>query len=794
MRQKGGTSNVNFTLTLCDGSCASPHMNYLCGRTVQTAHDTQSFMEYIYTFMLAVMVILAVTGLFIGVMNDAANFLNSAIASKAAPLKVIMAIASLGIVIGAATSSGMMEVARSGMFDPANFSFRDVMMLYLSVMLANIILLDVYNTMGLPTSTTVALVFCLLGAALAVSIVTITSNEEISLTEIGRYINSTRAMAIVAGILLSVILAFSCGSLVMYVSRIIFSFRYHRIFRRLGAMWCGISFTAIVYFALFKGLKNILAESAAIEFISNNTALSLFVIWIFCTALLYFLQFFKVNILKINILAGTFALALAFAGNDLVNFVGVPVAGYDSYMMARAAGGDTSMMMGALAENPSGSLNTLYLLLGAGAIMIVTLWTSKRALSVSKTELSLSSQSEDDGEYGSTAASRGVVRMAININAALAGITPQFVKNFIASRFEKLPEEERGDGAAYDLIRATVNLTTSAILISIATSLKLPLSTTYVCFMVSMGSSLADKAWGRESAVYRISGVLTVVSGWFVTGFGAFLIAFVVGLALMYGGNTAVIAISLLCGWMLVRSNIKKNKKAAEESDSSSSAPATAANAKDLVAQSIAEVNDTMREATKIYDRTMIAVFKENRKGLRDTMQQAEDLFERSRERKYDLLSVLHNVKDSEINSAYYYTQMVDYMNEITKSLVHITRPCFEHIDNNHEGMTREQIEDLMQINDDVEIIFSKVNKTLQNNDFSEVDFIVALRDELFEKISEAMTNQLLRIKHKESSTKASMLYITILNETKTMVLHSRNLVKSQRYFLQHKDEKPAKR
>ena len=737
-------------------------------------------MEYIYTFMLAVMVVLAVTGLFIGVMNDAANFLNSAIASKAAPIKVIMAIASIGIVIGAATSSGMMEVARSGMFDPANLTFRDVMMLYLSVMLANIILLDIYNTMGLPTSTTVALVFCLLGAALAVSMVVITSNEEISLTEIGRYINSTRAMAIVAGILLSVILAFSCGSFVMYVSRIIFSFRYHKVFRRCGALWCGISFTAIVYFALFKGLKNVLAGTAVIQFIDQNTMLALFFIWIICSALLYFLQMFKVNILKMNILAGTFALALAFAGNDLVNFVGVPVAGYDSYMLARASG-DTSMSMGALASDASANM---YLLLLAGGIMIVTLWTSKRALSVSKTELSLSSQNEGDGEYGSTAASRGLVRMAMNINSALAAVTPGFVKRFIESRFVKLPDEERDSDAAYDLIRATVNLTTSAILISIATSLKLPLSTTYVCFMVSMGSSLADKAWGRESAVYRISGVLTVISGWFVTGFGAFLIAFIVGLALMYGGNIAVIAISLLCGWMLVRSNIKKNRKAGEKPEEDT---LHAANAEDLVAHSITEVSEAMRQATKIYDRTMIAVFKENRKVLREMVQQADDLYALSRERKYGLMPLLHNVKDTEINSAYYYAQVVDYMNEITKSLVHITRPCFEHIDNNHEGMSREQIEDLMQINDDVEIIFSKVNATLKRNDFSEVDYIVALRDELFEKISEAMTNQLLRIKHKETSTKASMLYITILNETKTMVLHSRNLVKSQRYFLQHK-------
>ena len=737
-------------------------------------------MEYIYTFMLVVMVVLAVTGLFIGVMNDAANFLNSAIASRAASLRVIMAVASVGIVIGAATSSGMMEVARSGMFDPANFTFREVMILYLSVMLANIILLDIYNTMGLPTSTTVALVFCLLGSALATSIAVITADEAISLTQIGNYINSTRAMAIVAGILLSVILAFSCGSFVMYVSRIIFSFRYVKVFRRLGPLWCGASFTSIVYFALFKGLKGVLADSAAIICIDNHLLLSLFVCWIVCSLLLYFLSMFRVNILKLNILAGTFALALAFAGNDLVNFVGVPVAGYDSYMLAREHG--TDMMMGALASDASANMG---LLLIAGLIMIVTLWTSKRALSVSQTEISLSSQEESDGRFASTPASRGVVRMAMNVNSALARVTPQCVIDFISSRFEKLPESERSEGS-YDLIRATVNLTTSAILISIATSLKLPLSTTYVCFMVSMGSSLADKAWGRESAVYRISGVLTVVSGWFVTGFGAFLIAFCVALALMYGGNAAIIGVSSLCGWILVRSNIKKNK-AAKASPEQTQAERMAHSADGIIKQSVAEVSETMRLATKIYDRTMIAVFKENRKVLREVMQQSDELYETAKERKKNIMSVLSNLKDNEISAAYYYAQTVDYITEIARSLRNITHPCFEHIDNNHEGMNKEQIEDLMRINDDVEVIFARVNLILQRNDFTEAHMVVELRDALFESISESMTRQLRSIKHKETSTKASILYITILNETKTMVLHTRNLIKSQRYFVQHK-------
>lgn len=733
-------------------------------------------MEWIYTFMLAVMVVLAITGLFIGVMNDAANFLNSAIASKAATLKIIMTVASVGIIVGAASSSGMMEVARSGMFDPELFTFRDVMVLYLSVMLANIILLDIYNTMGLPTSTTVALVFCLLGSAVAVSL----HNPDNTLSEC---IKSDRALAIVAGILLSVVLAFTCGCVVMYISRLLFSFRYKPVFRRFGALWCGISFTAIVYFALFKGLKDLLRENPVIQFIDQNLLLSLAAIWVVCSILLYFAQMFKVNILKINILAGTFALALAFAGNDLVNFVGVPVAGYDSYNIAKEMGGDETITMGALTND---AVANTKLLLAAGIIMIITLWTSKRALSVSKTELSLSSQDEGGGEqYGSTSASRGLVRMAMAINASYERIMPQRIQRAIAKRFEPLSQEER-EGGSYDLIRATVNLTTAAILISIATSLKLPLSTTYVCFMVSMGSSLADRAWGRESAVYRISGVLTVVSGWFITGFGAMLIAFVVALALAYGGNIAIVIVSLLCGYMLLRSNLKKNKAAAQAEE----AKPEVKSAEDAINLGIADVIETMRSITKIYDRTMIATFKENRKALKEVVQQSDEIYERSKERKYEIMPTVARMNEHEINAAQYYVQVVDYLNEISKSLIHITRPCFDHIDNNHEGLSKEQIDDLMKINDDVEQIFFHINIMLQRNDFGDLDLIMELRDQLFESISEATANQLLRIKHKETSTKASMLYLTILNETKTLVLHSRNLVKSQRYFLEHKFDK----
>ena len=331
------------------------------------------------------------------------------------------------------------------------------------------------------------------------------------------------------------------------------------------------------------------------------------------------------------------------------------------------------------------------------------------------------------------------------------------------------------------MIRATVNLTTSALLIALATSLKLPLSTTYVCFMVAMGTSLADRAWGRESAVYRISGVMTVVAGWFVTALGGFLIAFVVGLVLIYGGTAAFVVITLLCGYMLFHSNFRKKEK--------SESPASKKNTttEDIIHNLREEVCTTMECATKIYDRTLIAVMVENRKELRNMVKESNDLFYQSRERKYTLLPTLKKLQSSDVNTAHYYVQVVDYLNEMTKALMHITRPAFEHIDNNHEGLSKAQAKDLMSINDDVESIYRRINQMLREGDFSDIEEVLTLRDQLFESIAEAIKSELGRINEAAVNTKASMLYLTILNETKNMVLQSRNLLKSQQYFLKHR-------
>lgn len=730
--------------------------------------------EIYYQVMLAILALLAVSGLYVGVTNDAVNFLNSALGSKAASFRTVLIVASVGILIGALTSSGMMDVARHGMFHPQLFSFKEVMYLYVGVMFANVILLDLYNSLGLPTSTTVSLIFCLLGSAVAVALFKIGSDSNIHLEELGSFLNTTKAMGVVSGILLSVILAFVSGTFVMWISRLIFSFRYMKMLRRFGALWCGMSLTSILYFAVFKGLKSQLAGTAFVEWVNENLLLTLAGVWVACALVLFFLQLFRVNILRITILAGTFSLALAFAGNDLVNFIGVPIAGLEAYSVS---GGDVNMAMSALAEPATGGSNTLYIVI-SGIIMVATLWTSRKAMSVSQTELSLTSaDGGGDQQFSSSMFSRAVVRAAVSTSRFLDNVVPEKVKNFIEKRFEYADIEH--SGAPYDMIRSTVNLTTASLLIALGTSLKLPLSTTYVCFMVAMGSSLADKAWGRESAVYRITGVITVVMGWFVTGFGGFIIAFVLGLLLMWGEVWAFGAITLLCVYMFIHSNFMPKKKKEEKRKSDAEVRES------LVNDTMTAVSDTIKATTRIYNRTIVALMKENRKALKELAAEASEMYEENRRLKYSIAHTLRETYGSDLNLSLYYVQILDYLNEMTKSLVHITRPSFEHIDNNHTGLSQVQTENLMSINADVNEIYSRIIYMFTSNDFSTIDEVLVMRDNLFERLAQSTKAELGRINAGESNARAGMLFLGIISETKTMVLQSRNLLKSRRYFIE---------
>lgn len=733
-------------------------------------------MEPIFIVIVVILALLAVLDLIVGVANDAINFLNAALGAKVAPHNVILFVAAVGIIVGVLTSSGMMEVARNGVFYPGQFTFAEIMVLFVGVMLADVVLLNTFNSLGLPTSTTVSLVFELLGSAVAIALYKIATDSELTINDLGDFINSGKAMVIISGILVSVVIAFTVGGILMYISRLIFSFRYNKMFSRLGAMWSGISLTGIIYFALFKGLKSSgLVPIELTSFINENTMTALLGIWVVCSALLALLQYLKVNILKFTILAGTFALALAFAGNDLVNFIGVTFAGLDSFKLAMDSG-DIYMKMDALATPAHVNL---WLLFSAGVIMVLTLFFSRDAMKVAQTQLDLSSQQESEERFNTSVLSRNIVRLAVKFNAVYNKFIPTLAQEWINNRFTPLSEEERGN-ASYDLIRAAVNLTAASILICLGTSLKLPLSTTYVVFMVAMGSSLADRAWGRDSAVYRITGVLVVISGWFMTAIAGFTISFLVGLFLIWGGWIALTIVSLLCGYALLHQFIFKAKAKKEDSLKINNDADDA----DVLYSCTETVCTTMREISDIYNHMLVALFTENRKALKETVQQSEVLYHDANKRKYGIMMTIKKLQDQKIETAHFYVQVVDYITEVTKALLHCTRPAYEHIDNNHKGFTEEQIVDLKLINDEVENIFNAVNEMLSNKDFSRLDDVLVMRDALFEIIAERIKNQIRRIKAGEASTRASALYFNILNETKTMILQSRNLLKSQAHFL----------
>lgn len=743
-------------------------------------------MSPLFTVIIIILVILAVIDLIVGVSNDAVNFLNSALGSKVAGVKTILVVASLGILIGVITSNGMMEVARNGVFHPEMFTFNEVMFLFVGMMMSDVILLNTFNTLGLPTSTTVSLIFELLGAAVAVAMFKVWNDSALTVSDIGSFINSGKALVMISGILISVVLSFAVGSIIMYFSRILFTFRYSNAMKKWGTAWCGISVVGIIYFALIKGLKSSgLIPPEGYQYITDHIWLILGGLWITITALLFVAQKLNVNILKFTILSGTFALALAFAGNDLVNFIGVPMAGIDSYMLALNHG-STDMTMEALA---SSAPVHLWILIISGLIMIVTLFVSKSAMKVAATQLNLSSQNAEEERFGSTGASRAIVRTAIGINHIYNSIIPEGIKRRIDKAFTPLSEEERKD-VSYDNIRAVVNLTAAAILICAGTSLKLPLSTTYVVFMVAMGSSLADRAWGRDSAVYRISGVMVVISGWFVTALAGFTIAVVIVTLLMWGGWIALLIIAILCGYALCHNLIFKSKRKEIEDK-----PMFNAGAKetDVLFSCTEYVCKTMEEISSIYNHMLVAIFTENRRVLKETVEQSEAIYLVAHKKKIGVLSTLKKLQEQNIETAHFYVQVVDYLDEVSKALLHCTRPAYEHIENNHRSLNEEQIIDLKVVNDSVDEIFNKINEMLRNHDFSNIGEIMTMRESLFGIIAESIKNQIKRLKTEDMSTKASALYLNILNETKNMVLQSRNLLKAQAYFLDEIDSEKDK-
>ena len=737
-------------------------------------------MDPIYLIIVIILLGLAILDLSVGVANDAVNFLNSSIGSKVAPLWVILTVASVGVLLGTLFSSGMMEIARSGVFHPEMFSFPNIMVLFLAVMLTDVILLDVFNSLGLPTSTTVSLVFELLGSAVAVAIFSIWQANAGDLIE---YINTGKALAIISGIFVSVAVAFLVGSSVMYITRIIFSFKYKRTFKFFGALWGGFALTAMTYFIVFKGLKNSpIVATDFLNLVESNMLRSLLVTfagWSVFMALLQFL--FRVNILKIIVLTGTMALALAFASNDLVNFIGVPLAGLDAFKNASATLASGSSIDTLYMDALNGPVKAdIRMLLAAGIVMVLALWFSKKAKTVTETEVNLARQGSGLERFSSTPLSRSIVRWGVDTNRFLNKLTPSSFREKLNNRFV-IPEQIEEQGVSFDLIRASVNLTIAALLISLGTSLKLPLSTTYVTFMVAMGTSLADRAWGRESAVYRITGVLTVIGGWFITAIVAFTVAMVVAMFLAWGGKIAIFIALALVGFILFKSSkFHQKRKLAEKANAT-----LIEDERGIVKTSTTEVREVIGKMLDIYHQNVKGLTKESRSLLREIASKADELYlNYKNKRTYEVVPTIQSITLKELDIEQEYVQIVDYTYEITKALRVITSDSSLYIENNHKGFNDEQEEDLEDLSKKVTNMYKTFIDMMERNDYSGFATIINIRDEIIEQCAKLTKKQIRRVKDKESGTRNSILFMNILNETKTIVLQSVNLMKSQRNMI----------
>ncbi len=734
-------------------------------------------MEAYYILIVGVLFLLAISDLIVGVSNDAVNFLNSAIGSKAAPFKIILAIAAAGVLVGAVFSNGMMEVARKGIFNPEHFAFSEIMVIFLAVMLTDILLLDFFNTIGLPTSTTVSIVFEILGAAVAVAIYKITRSDAIN-NAVGTYINIESSVMIIFGIFLSVVIAFSVGMIVQWIVRLAFSFNVKKTYKYWTGIWGGFAITAILFFLLIKGAKgSSLVSADMLTYIKANTGRIMLFSFVGWTILFQLLATFtKVNILKITVLVGTFALAMAFAGNDLVNFIGVPLAGFESFKSFIAAGGSEpgGFLMTSLRE----PVNTpIYFLIAAGMIMVLTLRFSKKAKSVTATSIDLSRQGEGSERFASSSLARFIVRRSIDFSNGVGKISPPALTRFVQTRFDaENSNEDKDEKLAFDLVRASVNLVVASILISIGTSLKLPLSTTYVTFMVAMGTSLADGAWGRESAVYRITGVLTVIGGWFFTAFIAFLASFLIASLIFFGKLPVILILIGLAIFILLRTHAFHKKRAAKEerldNEIITASYQVLKNCDDEVRSSILKVS-------KILYLTYTNFFKEKHKELKSLRKEAKHLGKDIKEIRDNIPDTLKKFEESELESGHHYVQVVAFLKEMSNSLLHIVQPAYNHLDNNH-ALDKEQLHELKVFNEKSSEFFNYVINILKGRKFEELDELSVRRDEMINMANAILKNRIKILKKTKKGVKVSVTYMEMLSETKNLFLNVVHLVKAE--------------
>ena len=738
-----------------------------------------------YILMLIALAILATVDLVVGVSNDAVNFLNSAIGSKAIAIRNIMIIASIGVFFGAITSSGMMEVARKGIFNPGMFMFQDIMFIFMAVMITDILLLDVFNTLGMPTSTTVSIVFELLGAAVAISLIKISQNDAESISAIWNYINYEKASLIIFGILLSVVVAFSVGALVQFASRLIYSFNFEKRPSYINALFGGFAITAITYFIIIKGMKGTPYYKDVKYLIEDNTLSIIagsFLLWTIISQV--FIKLFNLNILKLIIGIGTFSLAMAFSGNDLVNFIGVPIAAWNSYEAWSISGVEANAFsMEILAKKvPS----NVWLLLIAGGIMVVTLWTSSKARNVIKTGIDLSRQGEGHEKFQPNPLSRLVVRASMGINAGLTYVLPAKTIAFVDSKFQKpvieLPKDKTYELPAFDMVRASVNLIVAGILISIATSLKLPLSTTYVTFMVAMGTSLADRAWGRESAVYRVAGVINVVGGWFLTAITAFLAAALV--AYLISWDMVMIPVLLvLVAFLIGRNTIIHRKKSKEVKEQEYIERADLITINGVIEESADHISSVANRVNKLYTNVVNDLSNHDLNKLRKTDKHVGKLNEEIDNLKDGVFYFIKSLDDTSVQASRFYILVLGYLQDVAQSISYISRASFKHVNNNHKNLKKGQLKDLKGIDNQLTELLGQVSTIFELRAFDDLEDILIEKQALLKDVSNSIEKQVTRIRQEESSPKNTTLYFSILLETQDLITALMSLLQTYEEF-----------
>ena len=737
-------------------------------------------MENIYLFILIAITILAIVDIVVGVSNDAVNFLNSAIGSKTISLKTIMIVASMGIFIGAVFSSGLMEVARKGIFVPGQFMFDEIMLIFMAVMITDILLLDFFNTLGLPTSTTVSIVFNLLGAAVVMSLIKISNSDTQTFADLSNYINTKKAMEIITGILLSVVIAFSVGAIVQWFSRVLFTFHNESKIKNFGALFGGVALTSITYFIFLKGLKGTPYYGDLKGMIEGNEVYIILVGFVFWTLFSYlFEKITKKTVLLFVIAVGTFGLALAFSGNDLVNFIGVPMAAYHSYEAWVLSGVDASLFsMEVLDKKVPAEPILLFI---AGGIMVITLWFSKKAKTVAETEIGLSRQGETHEKFQPNRLSRSVVKGITQLSDYFTPLVPETILKRVNKSFKKsnviLTKDQSLEAPAFDMIRASVNLMVAGILIAIATSMKLPLSTTYVTFMVAMGTSLADRAWGSESAVYRVAGVFNVIGGWFGTAIGAFVASGIVVLLINWN-PPIVIPILLIITAVLLYKNYKshkiKSKKTIEEdclikSESQS--------VQGVIQESAKNIAKVVKRTNQIYANAIGGLARQNLDLLKKSKKQVVKLTEEVDDLRDNIFFFIKNLDESSVEASGFYIDILSHLQDITQSLEYIAKVTHKHVSNNHKKLKFNQIKELQEIYEKLDLLFNDAHEAFKTGSFENIGLIISEKKEVYRLVKEKIKEQVKRTRTEESSPKNTTLYFSVLLETKDLMNAIMNLL-----------------